>query len=115
MYELLSVEANYMKRQLSLFSFAGFGQESCSSVPPEKRPAVNCESTEAGPTHSGTSLSQTEPAHSPDESTESGESPISTEPVSSPVGSFKDLSPPYDIGEVYRVANNLSDYERYAS
>ena len=44
-----------MKRQVSLLSFPGFGQELGSSAPYEKRPAVDSECTEAGPSHSETS------------------------------------------------------------
>ena len=106
-----------MKRQRSLFSF-GFGQESGSSTPPEKRPAVDSERSEgaSGEAQSLTESQSTSPAESPNRS-ESQTGPtqslsISTEPVS-PVSSFENLSPPYDISEVYDMVNRLSNYERY--
>ena len=109
-----------MKRQRSLFSF-GFGQESDSSSSLEKRPAVDSECsegasesslTESQGTSPAESLNPTEPQTGPAESLSmSTESQTSAELVS-PVSSFDDLSPPYDIGEVYDMASKLSNYER---
>ena len=96
-----------VKRQLSLS--LGFGQESGSSAPLEKRPAVDFKCAEAS--EATQCQSQSDPAGSlTSEATESrsrtGESRASAESVL-PISSFEDLSPPYNIGEVYNIAKNL--------
>ena len=110
-----------MKRQLSLLSL-GFGESSGGSTPLEKRPAVNsaeCSEGGASETESQSTvlaeslIPQTEPLIGPADSLSmSTESQASAEPSVSPVSSFDNLSPPYDVGEVYDMASKLSNYER---
>jgi hypothetical protein len=107
-----------MKRQLSLLSL-GFGESSGCSTPPEKRPAADStECDESQPDSTSTTESQSlipliEPQTGPVESLSmSTESQTSAEPGVSPVSSFGNLSPPYDVGEVYDMASKLSNYER---
>ena len=112
-----------MKRQLSLLSL-GFGESSGGSTPPEKRPAVDSAECSEGGASQGETESQststpesliplTKPLIGPADSLSmSTESQASAEPSVSPVSSFDNLSPPYDVGEVYDMASKLSNNER---
>ena len=66
-------------------------------LPPEKRPTIKSVSEE-NPEQSECGF-QTEPP------------PASAEQSRTPV-TFRKLCPPYDLGELYEIAKNLSNFER---